>query len=325
MSCICSAAKENAPADLRLGFFPNITHSQALYARGTGIFEKETGLKIAWTSFNAGPSAIEALFSDAIDATYVGPSPTINGYIRSHGSKFVIVAGAASGGAALVIRGDSPISNDRDFANKTVATPQLGNTQDVAARVWLAEKGYKLKERGGNVNLVPLSNADQLTMFKTKQIDAAWTIEPWVSRLELEGKGRVLLEEKTLWPEGRYVTTHLVVTRRYLEKHPDSVRKLLAAHVMVTQIINSNKAAAIPILNAQLKKDTTKALKPEVINRAMDRVELTWDPIAPSLRKAAESAHTIHFIRKEPDLRGIYDLNLLNTVLAGSGLRAVKE
>jgi NitT/TauT family transport system substrate-binding protein len=308
--------------EIRLGYFPNVTHAQALYARATRYLDTN-GFEVRWQSFNAGPTAIEALFSDAIDATYVGPSPTINGYVRSHGEKFVIVAGAASGGSALVVRDDSGITTDKDFSGKTLATPQLGNTQDVAARMWLSEHGLRPKVQGGTVNVVPLSNPDQFTMFKTKEIDAAWTIEPWVSRLELEAGGKVFLEEKSLWPEGKYVTTHLVVSRKFLREQPEIVRKLLAAHVELTQMINSNKTKAAIVLNQQIRKETSRALREDVITRALDRVELTWDPIAQSLERQAEAAHKIRFLRQQPDLRGIYELNLLNEVLRSKNLPTV--
>ena len=318
-------ANELHANELRLGYFPNLTHAQALYARATGEFEKSTGLQIKWVPFNAGPTAIEALFTDAIDATFVGPSPTINGHIKSRGEKFVIVAGSASGGAGLVVRKDSGISVEKDFADKTIATPQLGNTQDIAARVWLAAKGYKLRERGGNVSLVPLSNPDQLTMFKKKQIHGAWTVEPWMARLEIEGGGTVFLEEKTLWEDGRYVTTHLVMNKRYLADNPDIVKKLLGALVEVTERINADKAAATAIINDQIKKETAKSLKPEVIQKAMSRVEFTWDPIPASLRKSAEAAHRVGFIKKQPALDGIYSLKLLNEVLKDRNLPLVGE
>ena len=310
---------------LRLGYLPNITHAQALYARATGEFEKALGVPIEWVPFNAGPSAIESLFIDAVDATFIGPSPTINGYIKSRGAKFVIVAGAASGGAGLVVRQDSRIAGEQYFNGKVIATPQMGNTQDIAARAWFADKGYRLKEQGGTVELVPLSNPDQLTMFKKKQIDGAWTIEPWLSRLELEGGGRLFMDEKTLWPDGRYVTTHLVVNKQFLATNREMVKKLLAAHVEVTQRINADKEAATKLLNKQLKKETGKALKDKVIKRAMERVELTWDPIAPSLRKSAEFAHKIRFLRATPRLNGIYSLELLNEVLREKNLPAVGE
>jgi len=308
------AAADEKPVPLRLGFFPNITHAQALYARATGLFAKT--VPVRWTVFNAGPTAIEAMFADEIDATYIGPGPAINGYVKSHGDKFVIVSGAAIGGAALVVRGDSRIASDRDFGGKTIATPQLGNTQDISARTWFREKGYRETANGGTVNLIALSNPDQLTMFKHKEIDGAWTIEPWVSRLEVEASGKVFLDEKDLWPEGKYATANLIMSRTFLRDHPDEARNLLRAHIEVTQLIATNPAAAIPILNEQIRKETGRALKTEVIQKALQRVHLTWDPVPFSVYKAAREAHEIHFLRAEPDLTGIYDLKLLNQVLA---------
>lgn len=310
---------------LRLGHFPNITHAQAVYARAGGQFEKAVGVPIEWTSFNAGPSAIEAMFAHAIDATFVGPNPAINGFMKSRGQEFVIVAGAASGGAALVVRQDSGIRTDADFAGKTIATPQLGNTQDVAARVWFAQRGHKLREKGGNLTLLALANPDQLTLFQKKEIDGAWTVEPWVSRLEIEGGGKVYLDEKTLWPGGKYVITHLIVSRTFLASSPQIVERLLGALIDVTQQINAGKSAAGAILNAELKKESGKALPPEVVERALQRVEFTWDPIAASLHQSAAAAHQVGFLRAAPDLRGIYSLALLNKVLHERHLPPVTE
>ena len=318
-----------APAEgaqvIRLGHFPNLTQAQALYARAQGEAEKDAGLHIEWVAFNAGPTAVESLFTDAIDMSYLGPNPTINGYIRSKGKKFVIIAGAASGGAGLVLRGDSSIQSEADFDGKTIATPQLGNTQDVAARIWFAQKGYRLTEKGGRLALVPLSNPDQLTMFRKKQIDGAWTVEPWVARLELEGEGRLFLDEKELWPDGRYVTTHLVVNRQFLAIHREQVKKLLLAHVEVTEKINADLEAAGILLNAELKKETGKALAKEVVSRAMTRVKFTWDPISSSLHKSAEAAHQVGFLRKPPNLEGIYDLGPLNEVLKEKNLPLIPQ
>jgi NitT/TauT family transport system substrate-binding protein len=318
-------AAQHEARELRLGYFANLTHAQALYARATGEFEREIGVRIRWTAFNAGPAAVECLFANAVDAAFIGPSPTINGYIKSRGEKFVIVAGSASGGAGLVVRKDSGIHSEKDFAGKTIATPQLGNTQDVAARVWLAEKGYRLRERGGDVSLVPLSNPDQLSLFKRQQIDAVWTVEPWLSRLELEGGGRLFLEENSLWPGGRCVTTHLVVTRTFLADNQDTMRKLIAALIEVTERINSDKTAAAALLNGQLKKETGKALRDEVIQKAITRVEFTWDPICASLKQIAEASHRIGFTRQEPALGGIYKLALLKDVLRQKNLPPVEE
>jgi NitT/TauT family transport system substrate-binding protein len=317
------AATEGAP--LRLGFFPNITHAQALYARAGGQLDKKVGSQIQWKAFNAGPTAIESIFANAIDATFVGPNPAINGYIKSRGEKFVIIAGGASGGAAVVLHKDSGIQDRRGFQGKTIATPQLGNTQDVAARLWFTEQKYRLKERGGNLTLIPLSNPDQLTMFRKKEIHGAWTIEPWVSRLEVEGGGQVFLDEKDLWPDGRYVTTHLIMDKAFLTRKPDLVKKLLEGLVEVTREINSNKTAAAKILNLELKKETGKALPEAVITRAMERVEFTWDPISSSLRQSADAAHKVGFLRKPPKLDGIYSLRLLNEILREQSLPVVPE
>lgn len=310
---------------LRLGHFPNITHAQALYARAGGQFEQKIGVPIIWSSFNAGPTAIEAIFGDAVDAAFVGPNPAINGYIKSKGGKFVIIAGSASGGAGLVVRKDAGIKTEKDFDGKIIATPQLGNTQDVAARTWFAARGYKFKERGGSLTLVPLSNPDQLTLFRKKQIHGAWTVEPWLARLELEGGGELFLDEKTLWPDRRYVTTHLIASKEFLAKNPRLMRNLLAALVEVTQQINADKTAAAKILNAEVKKETGKALPDGVIARAMERVEFTWDPISSSLRNSANAAYQAGFLRKPPDLNGIHSLKLLNEVLKEKNLPPVAE
>ena len=311
--------------ELRIGHFPNLTHAQAVYARATGHFQRAVGIPIQWTSFNAGPSAIEALFSDALDMAFVGPNPAINGYLKSKGTKFVIIAGAASGGAGLVLRKDAGIQTEKDFADKIIATPQLGNTQDVAARIWFAKNGYRLAEKGGRLALVPLSNPDQLTMFRKRQIHGAWTVEPWVSRLEIEGGGVLFLDEKTLWPDGQYVTTHLVINKKFLATNRELVKKLMRAHVEVTQKIKADPAAAVKTLNAELKKETGKALAEPVITRAMARMEFTWDPIASSLFKCAEAGRQVGFLRKTPDLTGIYELGVLQEVLQEKGLPPVKE
>jgi len=311
------------PRSFRLGHFPNLTHAQALYARAGGHFERKLGEPIAWFSFNAGPTAVEALFTDAIDATFIGPNPAINGYLRTRGEKFVIIAGAASGGSGLVVRRDAGIASDRDFGGKIIATPQLGNTQDVAARRWFASQGYTLREKGGNLSLLALSNPDQLTLFRKREIHGAWTVEPWVSRLEIEGGGLLFLDERELWPDGRYVTTHLVVTRVFLADHPMLIRRLLASLVEVTQAINADKAAAGRILNDELKKETGRALPEAVVSQALARIEFTWDPLGASLRQCCQAAHAVGFLKHPPDLAGIYSLRALNDVLREKGLPPV--
>ncbi|MDD2707477.1 MAG: ABC transporter substrate-binding protein [Verrucomicrobiae bacterium] len=301
--------------EMRVGHFPNVTHAQAVLGRATGEFEKTAGLPIRWSQFNAGPSAVEALFAGALDASYIGPNPAVNGFLKSKGKSFCIVAGAASGGAALVLRPDAGIQGEKDFGGKKVATPQLGNTQDVAARVWFQSKGYRLVEKGGDLTLMPLANPDQLLMFQKRQIDAAWTIEPWVSRLEQEAGGRIFLEEKSLWKNGRYVTTLLVVSRSFLSSNRSAVKRLIKAHVAMTRRLAARQEALLPVLNGELRKETGKELSPAVLRSAMKRVEFTWEPMRESLLKSAEDAYKAGFLREEPVLDGIYDLSLLEEVL----------
>lgn len=312
--------KSDEANEIRIGHFSNVTHAQALYARATRSFEKKLGVPVRWMTLNAGPSVIEALFADAIDVAYVGPNPTINGYMKSEGKGLQIIAGSASGGAALVVRADAGIVNEKGFHGVTIATPQLGNTQDVAARAWFESKGYTLKEKGGTLDLIPLSNSEQLLFFMKKEIAGAWTVEPWVSRLQIEGGGRLFLDEKTLWPGGRYVTTQLIASRKFLERHPELVRKLIVAHIETTQKINADKQAAGVLINREFKRETGKALPDTVIRTALKRLEFTWDPIRSSLKKCALDAYRAHFLREMPDLARIHNLILLNEVLKEKGL-----
>jgi NitT/TauT family transport system substrate-binding protein len=310
---------------LRLGHFPNVTHAPALIGRATGDLERTVGVPVQWTLFNAGPSAVEALFASAVDAVYVGPNPAINGYIRSRGESFAIVAGAASGGAALVVRGDAGIASDADFHGKVVATPQLGNTQDVAARLWFAERGLVSRDKGGDLTIVPLANPDQLLMFAKREIHAAWTVEPWVSRLEQEGGGRVYLEERDLWPGGRYVTAVLVVRRAFLRDHAEIVKRLLAAHVEATQRLNADPEAGARLIAEEIKRETTAAMPLPIVRSALRRVEFSWEPLPKALAKAADDAHRVGFLPSAPDLSGIWELGPLREVLREKGLPAPAE
>jgi NitT/TauT family transport system substrate-binding protein len=304
---------------VRVGAFPNITHAQAMVGKANGWFDKAlgSGTKIQWTSFNAGPSAIEALFAGAIDMTYVGPNPAITGYVRSNGEALRVVAGAASGGASLVVRNDAGIQKPEDFHGKRVASPQLGNTQDVALRSWLKAHGMKSTDKGGDVQVIPMANPDQLTLFQKKELDAAWAPEPWATRLIREGNGRLFLDERDLWPEGQFVITHLIVRTKFLREHPDLVKKWIAAHVELTDWINAHLPEAKNILNQQLQNETGKALKPAILDEAFGRLQITYDPIRNSLLTSAHSAFDAGFLGKQmPDLSGMYDLTLLNQVLA---------
>ena len=312
---------------IRVGAFPNITHAQPMIGKANGWFEKTMGpnAKIEWSSFNAGPSAIEALFAGAIDMAYVGPNPAINGYVRSNGEALRIIAGATSGGAALVVRGDAGINKPQDFHGKRVASPQMGNTQDVALRAWLKSQGLKTRDKGGDVTVMPIANPDQLTLFLKKKIDAAWAPEPWASRLVRDAEGRIFLDERTLWPGGQFLTTELIVSTKFLQSHPDLVKIWLQAHVELTDWINGHPAEAKHILNQQIQKETGKALASPVLDDSFSRLQVTYDPLHAQLLRAAQLAYDAGFLgRQMPDLSRIYDLTLLNQVLTAEGKKAIQ-
>jgi len=313
-----SLAAQSAPVVIRAGHFPNITHSQAVIGKSNGWFDKALApdARIDWKVFNAGPSATEAIFAGEIDLTYIGPNPAISGYVRSQGVALRIVAGATSGGAALVVRADAGITKPDDFRGKKIASPQLGSTQDVALRAWIQSKGLQLREKGGDVQVIPIANPDQMTLFLRKQIDAAWAPEPWASRLIREAGGKLFFDERDLWPGGQFVTAHIIVSTKFLREHRDLVKKWLRAHVELTVWINRNLPEAKRLLNEQLKKDTGKALPTQVLDDSFSRLQVTYDPVKASLFTSARWAFDAGLLgRQQPDLSGIYDLSVLNEVL----------
>ncbi len=315
------------PFTLRLGYFANITHSQPLVGLNNGIFAKELGdhVTIAEKTFNAGPSAIEALFAGEIDATFIGPNPAINGYIQSNGEALRIVAGATSGGALFIVNPEAGIAEPADLNGKKIASPQLGNTQDVALRAWLIDSGLGAKESGGDVNVQPIANADSLALFQQGELDGAWVPEPWGTRLIQEAGGEVYLNEAELWPDGKYVTTHLIVSTKLLEERPDIVEGLVRADVATTEWINDNPDEAKTLVNSAIEEITGAALPKQVIDAAWENIEITYDPVASSLVKSAEDAFELGYLEKEPDLYGIYSLGILQQVLKDEGLPPVDE
>src|ERR687892_1348071 len=313
---------------LRIGYFPNINHAQAVIGLGNGTFQKALGnnVDVKTFVFNAGPSAMEALFAKQVDVTYVGPNPAINAYVVSQGKDLRIISGASSGGAVFVVRNDSGIQSTKDFANKKFASPQLGNTQDVALRKYLLDNGYKTKENGGNVEVVYAKPSDILTLMLKKEIDGAWVPEPWGARLIKEANARLFLDERDRWPpNGQFVTSNIVARTDYLQSNPDVIKKLLTAHVDETEWINSHKEEAIKAFNVELKKITGQIIPEDQLRGALARLELTYDPIKLSLFQSANSAFDIGFLGKtRPDLSGIYDLKLLNGVIAERGKETIK-
>ncbi|MFK4035148.1 ABC transporter substrate-binding protein [Nonomuraea wenchangensis] len=312
-----------AATEVRLGFFPNITHATALVGVEKGLYAKDLGVPVKTSTFNAGPAAIEALFSGAIDATYIGPNPAINAWQKSKGQAIKIVAGAASGGVFLVVT--PGINSVEDLKGKKIATPQLGNTQDVALRYWLSSKGIKTDTKGGGeVHIVPQENSQTLQTFATGDIDGAWVPEPFASRLVLESGGKILLDERDLWPNKEFVITHLIVRQEWAKQHPDLVKKLLQAHVEANKIIADDPEGAARTANAAIEKLTQKPLKPEVLKSAFKNITFTNDPIASSLTLSAKHAEEVGLL--EPvDLNGIYDLGPLNEILAAAGQQAVAD
>lgn len=285
---------------LRIGYFPNINHAQAVIGVGNGDFQNALGdVKLESQVFNAGPAAIEALFANRIDVAYVGPNPAINGYLKSDGQGLKIIAGVSSGGAVFVVRNDSGITTVHDFAGKKFASPQLGNTQDVALRSYVLKNGYKTSENGGNVTILPASTSDIVTMMSKKDIDGAWVPEPWGTILVKQSNGKIFLDERDIWPNGKF-TTALIVTRSdYLQSHPDVIQKLLEAHVKETVWINNNKDESIKDFNTQLQKLTGKTIPNDVISEAFSRMDITYDPVKSSVSKSADDAFNLGFFGKQ--------------------------
>ena len=310
---------------LRIGYLPVLNHAQAVIGLANGDFQKAVGKDIAIKPevFDSGPPIIEALLANEIDLAYIGPNPTINGYIESDGKALKIISGASSGGAVFVVRNDSGIESTKDFANKKFATPQVGNTQDVALRKYLLQNGYKTKAEGGTVEVISAQISDIYTLMLQKRIDGAWVPEPWGAKLVKEANGRIFLDERVLWPQGEYVTAHIIARTDYLVNNPETIKKFLAAHVDETIWINSHKSEAMQLFNKQLKAMIGNIIQPDELKQAWSRIEFTYDPIKSSLLKSADDALKLGFLRAQPNLTGIYDLTLLNTVLEQKGLQPI--
>ncbi len=299
--CLVAGAVRSGAAEpqvLRLGYFPNVTHAQGVIGaqgtrEGAGWFEQRLGpeVTIQWFPFNAGPSAMEAIFAGSIDATYVGPNPALNAYIRSKGEEIRILAGSARGGAALVVPGDSTLTKAEDFRGKKVGTPQLANTQDIAARAWFRANGLKVTQTGGDVFVIPTPNPDQLGLFQAGRLDAVWTVEPWVSRLVLEGKGRVLIEEKDA------LTTILVASVKLLKQRPELAAALRAAHLELTAWIVAHPEEAQAKVCAALTAETRREISAPLIAAAWSRLHFTGDVEPAVLEKFMADARASGLLR----------------------------
>jgi ABC transporter, substrate-binding protein, aliphatic sulfonates family len=325
----CSAmagATAKAPAEppeLRLGYFPNFTHAPAIVGVEKGYYQSELGraTKLTTQTFNAGPAALEALLSGSIDAAFMGPSPTITGFVQSNGEALQVVAGAAANGAFLVVR--KGITSVAELKGKTLATPQLGNTQDVALRYWLKQQGYTTTtEGGGDVAIQPQANGTALQAFVQGSIDGAWVPEPYASEMIAKGNGHVLVDESRLWPDHEFVVTNLVVSKSYLARYPDGVSRLLKGLLRSLDYIKKNPSESKTLVNASLKNLTGSAIPAHELDAAWSHVEFTSDPVASSLIAGARHAQSVGLLGRA-SLQGLYDLKPLNRLLERAGLTEV--
>ena len=314
-----AAPNDDQPLTLRLGYFPNLTHAPALVGIKKGFFSSALGgsVTIETHTFNAGGDAITAILSNSIDATFVGPSPTTNAFVQSHGQAIRVIAGATSGGALLVVK--PSITSVADLKGKTIADPQLGATQDVALRWFLKSNGFATDTAGGgDVSILPQDNAQTLTAFKQGKVDGAWVPEPWASRMILEGNGKVLVDERDLWPQGKFVTTDLVVRTDFLQAHPKRIKALLEGLYQSIAYLNSNPTDAQGVSNDALADLTGKKLASGVVSAAWQHMTFTLDPLAGTLKTSADHAHSLGLLANV-NLTGLYDLAPLNAVLASHG------
>jgi NitT/TauT family transport system substrate-binding protein len=312
-----SAAKKQSsePVTLRLGYFPNVTHASAIVGVEEKIFEKALGKNVTLDlhTFNSGTEALQAIQAGALDASYIGPSPTITAWTKLN-KGVEIVSGSASGGAYFVVA--PSINSAADLKGKVVASPQLGNTQDVALRTWLKSKGLNTDTSGGgDVQIRPQDNATTLNAFKSGELVGAWVPEPWATRLVTEGGGKILVDEADLWPGGKFVTTQLIVTTSFLKDHKDVVQKLVTGQVQANEFIKTNPFDAQTDVSDNIARITGKAIPGDLVIASFKNIEFTDDPIASSLVKNNKDASKIEGLTSASSLKGIYDLSFLNTAL----------
>jgi NitT/TauT family transport system substrate-binding protein len=301
-------ASMNGETVIRVGHFPNITHAQGLVAhnlsrQGKGWFEQRLGpgFKIEWFVYNAGPSAMEAVFAQSIDLTYVGPGPALNAYTKSNGAEVRLIAGSANGGAALVVQPDQNLKAPPDFRGKKIATPQLGNTQDISCRAWLLAGGLKITQLGGDAQVLPTQNPDQLALFKQKKIDAVWTVEPWVSRLERDSGGKILVDERDV------ATTVLVSSAKFLGNQRDLVKKFAEAHAALTDWMAKNPEEAQKLIKAELLEETRSEMSADLITQSWKRIAFTAETPRASIESFLQNSLKTGFIKTAPDLTKLFE------------------
>jgi NitT/TauT family transport system substrate-binding protein len=310
----------SGPVVLRLGFLANITHEPALVGLEKGFLAKNQGNNVVLktTVFSTGTEETTALLAGQLDAAYVGPNPAINAWQKSNGTAIKIISGAASGGGSLVVK--HGITGASQLKGKSLATPSLGNTQDVALRYWLKRHGLTTTPTGGgDVAIKPIKpNSAAVLEFKSGQIDGGWEPEPYATEMVLDG-GTRLVNEASLWPGGKFVTTNLVVTQSFLTAHPSAVDGLLKGQIQANDYINASGAAAGQAANAELTKLLGKGLKPNVLTQSLTYLTFTDDPVASSLTTDAQHAVAVGLLKPVSNLSGIYDLGPLNKLLKAAG------
>jgi len=311
---------------VRIGFFANVTHAPALIAVQLRLFETflgKDGTAVEYTVFGNGPAEIEAMKGGAIDVGYIGPNPAITGYTSTGGTLLRIVSGAAQGGAQFITKQN--INSAADLKGKKIATPQLGGTQDIALRSYLKDNGLTYTSTGGgDVAIIPTENSTTLSLFRRGDLDGAWVPEPWASRLVLEGGGKVFIDEKNLWPEGKYVTTQIIASQKFLAQYPGTVRSILQANNSAIKYIAANVDKAKDVVQVQIKRWTGTQLADPVINRAWGNLRFSWEPLPEQFKKSADDAVNAGLLTLGANkLAGIYDLRLLNQVLKAGKARPV--
>ncbi len=299
---VAGSARAQEKTVIRFGHFPNITHAQGVIAHAMtrqrkGWFEQRLGpnVEIQWFTYNAGPSAMEAIFARSLDLTYVGPNPALNAHFKANGAEIRIIAGAANGGAALVVRQDGGIAKPADFRGKRIATPQLGNTQDISARAWLKAQGFNVTQTGGDVTVLPTANPDQLQALQKGDVAGVWTVEPWVTRLEREAGGKVMVEETDV------ITTWLASSAKFLKDQPELAKKIAAAHAELTQWIQDNQEEAKRLLIAELKEETRTEFSMDVVQQAWKRIKFTPEVPRDLIAKSVKDAVDAGFLKGNTD------------------------
>lgn len=316
--------KEDDGNKVRIGFFPNITHSQVLVGKTTGIFEKEMESNIEWKKFNAGSSEIEALMAGEIDLGYIGPGPAINGCIKTRGD-LQIIAGASNAGAVLVSRKDVLIKNIKQLSGKKITVPQYGNTQDLSLKHLLKINGLKPSTKGGSVEVIQAGNFDIKLLFDQKAIDAAIVPEPWGSILIKENNANLVLDYNQIWKNGNYPTAVVIARTDFVQQHPELVKKFLKTHIELTDYINKNNQEAKELINTQLKELTNKLLPEDVLNSSFKRLKTTINPEIIAIEELIDLSLEAGFIKKKPDTKNLFNLTILNNLLKEMGKKGVSN